>query len=188
MSFSGLRPRAGSAGRSLEQGHGTHPPPPPNPTDADARPLWASAAHIQDFGKTSPRAAGPLARGPETRHSLGNGCKMRACSARPPGDFRGSLVEKGRSDETGSAALPVPPFAKAKLWRVGPAVRSNPKHKGRALWLLRALWVQGLGVGADSPCFAQGAVRSSTKRRGKGLQQARNGETQLLGAARGRRL
>ena len=76
---------------------------PPNPADADdARPVRASAPSSKSR-KTSPRAAGPVAaapsahdarrlacwsppRGPETRHTEGNGCETRACSERSPGE------------------------------------------------------------------------------------------------------
>ena len=86
-------------------------PPPPNPADAeDARPLGASATHSKKIGKTSPRAAGPVAgapahdarrlaswgrpRRPKTRHSLGNGCETRARSERPP---RGPARPNGKT-------------------------------------------------------------------------------------------
>ena len=54
-------------------------------------------------------------RGPETRHSLGNGCETRVCSERPPGEVPRAPVEKRRSDEAGSAAVPVAPVARTKL-------------------------------------------------------------------------
>ena len=67
------------------------------------RALWGLPQPTQEMAKTSPRAAGPVAGarvlmmlagwppgvvhgGPETRHSLGNGCETRARSGRPPGE------------------------------------------------------------------------------------------------------
>ena len=91
------------------------------------RALWGLPQPIQKIGKTSPRAAGPVAGarvlmmlagwppgvvhgGPETRHSLGNGCETRARSEKPPGEVPRGPMEKRGSDEAGSAALAVGGF------------------------------------------------------------------------------
>ena len=69
--------------------HVARTPPPPNPADADdARPLGASATHSKNWQNIASRRAMMLAGwppgivhgGPETRHSLGNGCETRARS------------------------------------------------------------------------------------------------------------
>ena len=94
-SFKGLRPRPGSAGRSLEQGT----PPPLNPADADDA-LRASATHSK-IGKTLPRTAGPVAGAPSAHDarrlaswgcppgsqnppSSGEWCVFRKASGRGP--------------------------------------------------------------------------------------------------------
>ena len=48
--------------------------------------------------------------GPETRHTVGNGCEARARSERPPGEVPCGPLEKRGSDEAGSAALAVVAF------------------------------------------------------------------------------
>ena len=69
--------------------------------------------------------------GPETRHSLGNGCKTHAACVfrKASGEVSRGPVEKQGSDEAGSAALPVVPVAKASDFDTPRPIEMSPQRQ-----------------------------------------------------------